>query len=82
MAVIKTNLGWRFKDFKGMTFEEIEFKFAEVWKQEGSFRRSEELLADHKIGRQLCFLSILYRSPKATRYGGSESAMGFSEGVP
>nr|GFD42766.1 hypothetical protein [Tanacetum cinerariifolium] len=23
----------RFKDFKGMTFEEIEAKFAEVWKQ-------------------------------------------------
>nr|GEZ28484.1 hypothetical protein [Tanacetum cinerariifolium] len=30
MAVIKSNLGWRFKDFKGMTFEEIEAKFAEV----------------------------------------------------
>nr|GFD25660.1 hypothetical protein [Tanacetum cinerariifolium] len=25
----------------------------------------EELLADHKIGRQLCLLSILCRSPKA-----------------
>nr|GEX07251.1 ribonuclease H-like domain, reverse transcriptase, RNA-dependent DNA polymerase [Tanacetum cinerariifolium]GEX07253.1 ribonuclease H-like domain, reverse transcriptase, RNA-dependent DNA polymerase [Tanacetum cinerariifolium] len=33
MAVIKSNLGWRFKDFKGMTFEEIEAKFAKVWKQ-------------------------------------------------
>nr|GFB16816.1 hypothetical protein [Tanacetum cinerariifolium] len=33
MAVIKSKLGWRFKDFKGMTFEEIEAKFAEVWKQ-------------------------------------------------
>nr|GFC04846.1 hypothetical protein [Tanacetum cinerariifolium] len=33
MDVIKSNLGWRFKDFKGMTFEEIEAKFAEVWKQ-------------------------------------------------
>nr|GFB82278.1 hypothetical protein [Tanacetum cinerariifolium] len=32
MAVIKSNLGWRFKDFKGMTFEEIEAKFAQVWK--------------------------------------------------
>nr|GFC18984.1 hypothetical protein [Tanacetum cinerariifolium] len=29
MAVIKSNLEWRFKDFKGMTFEEIEAKFAE-----------------------------------------------------
>nr|GFC31930.1 hypothetical protein [Tanacetum cinerariifolium] len=32
MAVIKSNLGWRFKDFKGMTFEEIEAKFVQVWK--------------------------------------------------
>nr|GFC87488.1 hypothetical protein [Tanacetum cinerariifolium] len=32
MAVIKSNLGWRFKDFKGMTFKEIEAKFAQVWK--------------------------------------------------
>nr|GEU60241.1 hypothetical protein [Tanacetum cinerariifolium] len=36
-AVIKSNLGWRFKDFKGMTFEEIEAKFAEVWKQVEDF---------------------------------------------
>nr|GFB88103.1 hypothetical protein [Tanacetum cinerariifolium] len=37
MAVIKSNLGWMFKDFKGMTFEEIEAKFAEVWKQIENF---------------------------------------------
>nr|GFC63327.1 hypothetical protein [Tanacetum cinerariifolium] len=37
MAVIKSNMGWRFKDFKGMTFEEIEAKFAEVWKQVENF---------------------------------------------
>nr|GFC16680.1 hypothetical protein [Tanacetum cinerariifolium] len=37
MAVIKRKLGWRFKDFKGMTFEEIEAKFAEVWKQVEDF---------------------------------------------
>nr|GFC72528.1 hypothetical protein [Tanacetum cinerariifolium] len=33
MAVIKSYLGWRFKDFKGMSFEEIEAKFAQVWKR-------------------------------------------------
>nr|GFD28987.1 hypothetical protein [Tanacetum cinerariifolium] len=33
MAVIKSYLGWRFKDFKGMLFEEIEAKFAQVWKR-------------------------------------------------
>nr|GEV05920.1 putative reverse transcriptase domain-containing protein [Tanacetum cinerariifolium] len=37
MAVIKSNLGWRLKDFKGMTFEEIEVKSAEVWKQVKNF---------------------------------------------
>nr|GEX48281.1 hypothetical protein [Tanacetum cinerariifolium] len=37
MVVIKSNLGWRFKDFKGMTFEEIEVKFAEVWKHVEDF---------------------------------------------
>nr|GFC09848.1 hypothetical protein [Tanacetum cinerariifolium] len=37
MAVIKSNLGWRFKDFKGMTFKEIEAKFAEVWKEVEDF---------------------------------------------
>nr|GFC95460.1 hypothetical protein [Tanacetum cinerariifolium] len=33
MAMIKNNLGWKVKDFKGMTFKEIEAKFTEVWKQ-------------------------------------------------
>nr|GFB45676.1 hypothetical protein [Tanacetum cinerariifolium] len=36
-AVIKSNLGWRFKGFKGMTFEEIEAKFGEVWKEIENF---------------------------------------------
>nr|GEX20169.1 hypothetical protein [Tanacetum cinerariifolium] len=33
MAVVKSNLGWKVKDFRGMTFEEIEEKFTTVWKQ-------------------------------------------------
>nr|GEV72455.1 retrovirus-related Pol polyprotein from transposon TNT 1-94 [Tanacetum cinerariifolium] len=33
MAVIKSNLGWKVKDFRGMTFKEIEAKFTAVWKQ-------------------------------------------------
>nr|GFC81874.1 hypothetical protein [Tanacetum cinerariifolium] len=32
ITVIKNNLGWKVKDFKGMTFEEIVAKFAAVWK--------------------------------------------------
>nr|GEW35943.1 hypothetical protein [Tanacetum cinerariifolium] len=33
MAVIRSNLGWKVKDFRGMTFEEIEAKFTTIWKQ-------------------------------------------------
>nr|GEW00664.1 hypothetical protein [Tanacetum cinerariifolium] len=33
MAVIRNNLGWKVKDFKGMTFEEVEAKFNSVYKQ-------------------------------------------------
>nr|GEY37676.1 hypothetical protein [Tanacetum cinerariifolium] len=33
MAVIRNNLGWKVKDFKGMTFEEVEAKFKTLWEQ-------------------------------------------------
>nr|GEV39371.1 putative ribonuclease H-like domain-containing protein [Tanacetum cinerariifolium] len=33
MAVIRNNLGWKAKDFKGMSFEEVEEKFKTVWEQ-------------------------------------------------
>nr|GEX49101.1 hypothetical protein [Tanacetum cinerariifolium] len=37
MAVIRNNLGWKVKDFKGMTFEEVETKFNSVCKQMEDF---------------------------------------------
>nr|GEZ56966.1 hypothetical protein [Tanacetum cinerariifolium] len=37
MTVIKNNLGWKVKDFKGMTFEEVEAKFNLVYKQMKDF---------------------------------------------
>nr|GEV05680.1 hypothetical protein [Tanacetum cinerariifolium] len=37
MAVIKNNLGWKVKDFKSMTFEEVEAKFNSVYKQMEDF---------------------------------------------
>nr|GFA49225.1 hypothetical protein [Tanacetum cinerariifolium] len=33
MDVIRSNLGWKVKDFMGMSFKEIEAKFTTVWKQ-------------------------------------------------
>nr|GEY76524.1 hypothetical protein [Tanacetum cinerariifolium] len=37
MAVIRSNLGWKVKDIRGMTFEEVEAKFNSVWKQMEDF---------------------------------------------
>nr|GFB73752.1 hypothetical protein [Tanacetum cinerariifolium] len=37
MTMIRNNLGWKVKDFKGMTFEENEDKFAAVWKHVEDF---------------------------------------------
>nr|GEX63708.1 ribonuclease H-like domain, reverse transcriptase, RNA-dependent DNA polymerase [Tanacetum cinerariifolium] len=37
MAVIRNNLGWKVKDFRGMTFEKVEAKFNSVWKQMEDF---------------------------------------------
>nr|GEU89434.1 hypothetical protein [Tanacetum cinerariifolium] len=37
MAVIRSNLGWKVKDFGGMMFEEVKAKFNSVWKQMEDF---------------------------------------------
>nr|GFC89286.1 hypothetical protein [Tanacetum cinerariifolium] len=37
MAVIRSNLGWKVKDFKGITFKEVKAKFNSVWKQTEDF---------------------------------------------
>nr|GEY14343.1 hypothetical protein [Tanacetum cinerariifolium] len=37
MAVIRNNLGWKVKDFRGMTFKEVEAKFNSVGKQMEDF---------------------------------------------
>nr|GEY00494.1 synaptobrevin, longin-like domain protein [Tanacetum cinerariifolium] len=43
MAVIRNNLGWKAKDFKGMSFKEGEAKFKTVWEQiEGGVSKISE----------------------------------------
>nr|GEV92289.1 hypothetical protein [Tanacetum cinerariifolium] len=37
MAVIRSNLGWKVKHFRGMKFEEVKAKFNLVWKQMEDF---------------------------------------------
>nr|GEX26096.1 hypothetical protein [Tanacetum cinerariifolium] len=70
MAVIKGHTGWKTKDFKGVSFEQIEAKFNTVWKQIEDFipmgskeetkRATEKLLKDYKAERQLSQLLIFY----------------------
>nr|GEU72514.1 hypothetical protein [Tanacetum cinerariifolium] len=48
MAVIRSNLGWKVKDFKGMTFEEVEAKLNLVWKQMEDFIPIEEVTEEAK----------------------------------
>nr|GEZ57074.1 hypothetical protein [Tanacetum cinerariifolium]GEZ84718.1 hypothetical protein [Tanacetum cinerariifolium] len=61
MAVIRNNLGWKVKDFRGMKFEEVEAKFNSVCKQIEDFipmgskeeaeriKRKEALQVKHHI---------------------------------
>nr|GEZ76194.1 synaptobrevin, longin-like domain protein [Tanacetum cinerariifolium] len=43
MAIIRNNLGWKVKDFKGMSFDEVEAKFKIVWEQiEGGVSKISE----------------------------------------
>nr|GEY95917.1 hypothetical protein [Tanacetum cinerariifolium] len=61
LAVIKSNLGWKVKDFRGMTFKEVKAKFNLVWKQMEDFipmgsnkedhRRSAQIARDAEITR-------------------------------
>nr|GEY77278.1 hypothetical protein [Tanacetum cinerariifolium] len=49
-VMVESNLGWKVKDFKGMTFKEIEAKFNMVWKQVEDFipMGSKEEAEKHK----------------------------------
>nr|GEV64145.1 hypothetical protein [Tanacetum cinerariifolium] len=55
MAVIRNSLGWKVKNFKGMTFKEIEAKFNMVWKQESSkkLKSLEEVIKDAKSTEEI-----------------------------
>nr|GFB56198.1 hypothetical protein [Tanacetum cinerariifolium] len=48
MAVIRNNLGWKVKDSRGMTFEEVEAKFNSVCKQMEDFIPIEEIIEEAK----------------------------------
>nr|GEV39370.1 hypothetical protein [Tanacetum cinerariifolium] len=86
MAVIKNNLGWKAKDFKGMSFEEVEEKFKTVWEQiEGKcketkdFKRGpEEVKSSVEVPEEKIKEMMQLRAYwKITRLGGSSASYQF-----
>ncbi|GKB69434.1 hypothetical protein Tco_0930846 [Tanacetum coccineum] len=51
MSVLRSNAEWKSKDFKGMTFEQIEEKFIPVWKQMQDFVPMNSKLESKRVKR-------------------------------
>nr|GEW04717.1 putative ribonuclease H-like domain-containing protein [Tanacetum cinerariifolium] len=93
MAVIRNNLGWKVKDFRGMTFEEVEAKFNLVWKQMEDFIpmgskekakriKSKGLNLEQEIAKKQKTSEEVYTEGqrsywKITRLGGSSASYQF-----
>nr|GEY34600.1 uncharacterized mitochondrial protein AtMg00810-like [Tanacetum cinerariifolium] len=61
----KNNLGWKVKDFKGFSFEEIEAKFAKVWKQKQKsskeapeMEKSTEEITEEKVKEMMQLVPV------------------------
>ncbi|GJQ97671.1 reverse transcriptase domain-containing protein [Tanacetum coccineum] len=73
MAVPKSHAGWKSKDFRGMTFEQIEEKFIPVWKQLQDFMHMNFEIESERVKRpgiQLAQESS--KRLKTTKASGSE----------
>nr|GEX11413.1 hypothetical protein [Tanacetum cinerariifolium] len=70
MAVIRNNLGWKVKDFKSMTFKEVEAKFNSVCKQIEDFIPMGSKEEAERIKRKRAYWKI-------TRLGGSSASYQF-----
>nr|GEV17840.1 hypothetical protein [Tanacetum cinerariifolium] len=81
MAVIRSNLGWKVKDFRGMTFEEVEAKFNSVWKQLEEFIPIEEVTEEAKSSDEVPEEKVYHEGQrsywKITRLGGSLASYQF-----
>ncbi|GJY37572.1 hypothetical protein Tco_0423936 [Tanacetum coccineum] len=51
MSILKSNAGWKDKDFRGMTFEQIKEKIIPVWKQMQDFVPMNSKLESKRIKR-------------------------------
>nr|GEZ39048.1 putative ribonuclease H-like domain-containing protein [Tanacetum cinerariifolium] len=51
MSILRSNTGWKAKDFKGMTFEQIEEKFIIVWEKMQDFVPMNSKLESKRLKR-------------------------------
>nr|GEZ12889.1 hypothetical protein [Tanacetum cinerariifolium] len=51
MSILRSNDGWKAKDFKGMTFEKIEEKFIPVWEKMQDFVPMNSMLESERLKR-------------------------------
>ncbi|GKD51344.1 hypothetical protein Tco_1280320, partial [Tanacetum coccineum] len=51
MSVLRSNAGWKVKDFKGMTFEQIEEKFISIWEKIQNFVPMNSKLESERLKR-------------------------------
>nr|GEW07353.1 hypothetical protein [Tanacetum cinerariifolium] len=51
MSILRSNAGWKAKDFKGMTFEQIEEKFIPVWEKMQDFMPMNSKLESERLKR-------------------------------
>ncbi|GJV39892.1 hypothetical protein Tco_1418332 [Tanacetum coccineum] len=51
MSILKSNAGWKSKDFRGMTIEQIEEKFIPLWKQMQDFVPMNSKIESERIKR-------------------------------
>nr|GEU72422.1 hypothetical protein [Tanacetum cinerariifolium] len=51
MSILRSNAGWKAKDFKGMTFDQIEEKFIPVWEKMQDFVPMNSKLESERLKR-------------------------------
>nr|GEX48742.1 hypothetical protein [Tanacetum cinerariifolium] len=70
---IKNNAGWKAKDFKGITFEQIEEKFIPVWKKMQDFVLMNSKLESERLKRPgIQLYKERFKKLKTTKASGTE----------
>ncbi|GJW98722.1 hypothetical protein Tco_0180530 [Tanacetum coccineum] len=73
MSVLRSNAKWKSKDFKGMTFKQIEEKFIPVWKQMQDFMPMNSKLESKRVKRpEIQLVQESSKKLKTAKASGSE----------